>query len=255
MGKHHAVVQMVKALGNLDINKEEIKMCGFFSFDSDGFGKTYYFDWVERKKLLTSNPKKYKPDSHTSIASFFNLKEDKLNKYEYNPLLKEFKVDQVNGPDDYTQAERWVRGLDFKKIVKPLIIKPIINPLKIKPLRKISLTDKSNLEKWASVVDSVGDSVLDSIEASVGDSVLDSIEASVGDSVWYSIEASVWDSIGVSIWDSMEVYLSSFFEVKYKHDFSSCINLLDRGFVPSFDGKTWRLHQGGKAKIVYEMVI
>jgi len=34
--------------------------------------------------------------------------------------------------------------------------------------------------------------------------------------------------------------------------YQSCIDLWHRGFVPSFDGKIWRLHQGRDAKIIYE---
>jgi hypothetical protein len=30
--------------------------------------------------------------------------------------------------------------------------------------------------------------------------------------------------------------------------------LWESGFVPSFDGKTWRLHAGKNAKIVYEAI-
>ena len=37
-------------------------------------------------------------------------------------------------------------------------------------------------------------------------------------------------------------------------DFSFCgVKLWNRGLVPSFDGKIWRLHAGKKAKIVFEI--
>lgn len=47
-------------------------------------------------------------------------------------------------------------------------------------------------------------------------------------------------------------YISSFFDIKYKHDFSSCIKLWERGLVPSFDGKIWRLHGYPNGKILWE---
>jgi len=60
--------------------------------------------------------------------------------------------------------------------------------------------------------------------------------------------ASVWDSV----WASVRAYVSSLFpnirEWKYiNHEvgvnpFQSCIDLWKSGFVPSFDGKVWRLH-------------
>jgi hypothetical protein len=48
-------------------------------------------------------------------------------------------------------------------------------------------------------------------------------------------------------------------EWKYiKHEpgiypYQSVVDLWKRGFVPSFDGTTWRLHQGKDMKVVYEM--
>lgn len=56
----------------------------------------------------------------------------------------------------------------------------------------------------------------------------------------------------ISIYHAMRAYFSSFFDVKYKNDYSSLIRLWKKGLVPSFDGKTWRLHSGEKAEIVWE---
>ena len=73
-------------------------MCRFFSMCSDGNGNPIYFDWKLRKQILDGTIKTVEsPDSHTSIATYFGHKgekEDKLNKYEYNPFTKEFTVDQ-----------------------------------------------------------------------------------------------------------------------------------------------------------------
>jgi len=55
--------------------------------------------------------------------------------------------------------------------------------------------------------------------------------------------------------------MSSFFNLpnwKYinheegENPFQPCIDLWERGLVPSFDGKTWRLH-GYKGKVVKEI--
>jgi hypothetical protein len=59
---------------------------------------------------------------------------------------------------------------------------------------------------------------------------------------------SVWDSVRDSVW----AYTSSFFSIPYKHDYSSLTKLWDMGLVPSYDGKTWRLHGGAKAKVLWE---
>ena len=111
-----------------------------------------------------------------------------------------------------------------------------INPFQITPPPKISKKHIKLLRKWASVWDSVGDSVW----ASVGDSV--------GDSVW--------------------VYFSSFFLLprsswkytdKIKRDtnnpFQPAIDLWEMGIVPSFDGEKWRLHGGKDGKVLWEGVI
>ena len=201
-------------------------MCQFFSFCTDEYGKKYYFDWEYRKKHLKDDP--CPNDSHTGIAKEFNKIEDKLNKFEYNPLTKEFMVDQINCVDNRIQAEAWVKKLDFGLIVPQLIIKPIVNPLLLSKVTKVTKEQIKLLKNWSSVRDSVW--------------------GSVRDSVWDSVRNSVWDSV----WDSVLAYISSFFDIKYKYGFSSAIQLWESGLIPSFDGKTWRLHSGEKADIIYE---
>jgi hypothetical protein len=223
-------------------------MCDFFSFISDPVQhKYYYFDWATRKY----SPQK--KDSHSEIAKAFGLTNDAVNFYEYNPLTKEFTVDGIHGEDDSQQAETWVNNIDFKMIVEPLIIKPIVNPFLLPEHTEITHDDIIQLKKWTSVWASVGASVRASVQASVGASVWASVGASVQTSVVTSVRDSVgafvWDSVWASVWD----YSSSFFGIKYDYDFSSCIKLWESGIVPSFDGKTWRLHTGKNAKIVFEI--
>ncbi len=214
------------------------------SFVTDGGTNRYYFNDKLRTELKGSN---LNFDSHSSICKHFELKEDNCNKYEYNPLTQEFTVDQVNNKkDDRVLAEKWVRKLDFKTVVKELVIKPIVHPFQIDP-PEITEVHIELLKKWASVRDSVWDSVRDSVWDSVWASVWDSVGDSVGDSVWDSVGDSVWDSV----WDSVEAYNSSFFIIqswKYTdatggiNPFQPCIDLWNVGIVPSFDGKIWRLH-------------
>jgi hypothetical protein len=211
-------------------------MCNFFSFitNPDEYpGKRFYFDWEYRKNHLQNDGH----DSHSTIARYYKLNEDECNKYEFDPLTKVFIVDQINNVNnDRVQAEDWVNSIDFRKIVEPLVIKPIINPLLL-PKRTVTELDIVLLKQWASV----GASVWASVGASVGDSVRASVGASVG--------ASVWDSV----WDSVWAYTGSFFNATYRYDISSANRLWESGLVPSFDGTTWRLHSGKKAKIVFEI--
>jgi hypothetical protein len=209
-------------------------VCQFFSCVSDGRGTVYYFDWRERQKFLKGELKGVEsPDSHTSIADYYGFKadaEDRMNKYEYNPLTGKFAIDHMGSDDDSLQVKRMLETWNWKHVVKPLVVKPIINPL-TDIHRKLSRPTKAEIElldRWASVRDSV--------------------RASVGASVWDSVKASVW----ASVWASVGAYTCSFFDIRYEYDLSPVIKLWEHGLVPSFDGETWRLHAGPKAEIVYE---
>ena len=232
-------------------------MCKFFSLVSDGKGKPYYFDWELRKKVLSRELKDYEPDSHTSIATYFGFKaekEDKLNKYEYSPFLEKFEVDQINTKDDSAKIEKFCKRLDFKKIIEPMTIKKIIHPFR--DIEAVEVTDEDLIRlKEAS---SVWDSVRDGVGASVWASVRDGVWASVRDSVGNSVGNSVWDSVGASVW----AQIGSMFDIpKWKYcekvtvkgyPFQSYVDLWNKGLVPSFDGKVWRLHGGKYVKVLWE---
>jgi len=207
-------------------------MCQFFSFVTDPVNhpaEYYYFDWEYRKANLGEGG----ADSHSHICSHFKLNEDRCNKYEYNPLTKMFTVDQINSErDDSEAAEKWANRLNFKEIVEPMIVKPVVNPFKLPKVEKPTDEQIRWLKDW------------DSVGASVWASVWDSVGDSVGASVW-DVD---WDATRVSVW----AYFSSFFAIEYKFDFSSAVKLWEAGLVPSFDDKTWRLHSGTNADIVYE---
>jgi len=253
-------------------------MCQFFSFVSDGNGKYFYSDWDARREYR-SGKKTGLADSHTSIAHYAGYSgaaEDKLNKYEYNPITKCFRVDQINAKNDQGAAKDFCEALDFSTIVPALRIKPITNPLKLNR-KRVTKKDVALLKKWASVWasvwdsvwDSVGASVRDSVRASVWDSVRASVWASVWDSVWdsvgASVGASVWDSVRdsvrASVWDSVRAYTGSFFVLpKWEHikhrkgqyPFQCVVDLWENGLVPSFDGKVWRLHGGKDATVLWQ---
>jgi len=69
------------------------------------------------------------------------------------------------------------------------------------------------------------------------------------------VGASVWDLVGASVWDLVGAYASTFVDIKYNHDFTSINKLWERGIVPSYDGKIWRLHTGMKADIIMQGTI
>ena len=71
-----------------------------------------------------------------------------------------------------------------------------------------------------------------------------------------------WDSVGDSVWDSVGAYIGSFFRIpvwkyvkhpKGKYPYQPLVTLWNAGLVPSFDGTTWRLHGGKKAKVLFSI--
>jgi hypothetical protein len=201
-----------------------------------------------------------------------------------------FRLDERATPEWWSPAyqvfaeearEKW-----YSELEKMLNKKQIINPLKdVQPPKKITKKHIMLLKKWhsvwQSVEHSVGQSVWQSVEHSVGQSVgqsawqsvWQSVEHSVGQSVgqpvWHSVGQSVgqsaWHSVWQSVWQSVYAYCGSFFNLPCKswkytgnikckgYPFQPCVDLWDMGLVPSFDGKTWRLHGGPKADVLFEI--
>jgi len=199
-------------------------------------------------------------DSHASIAKLWSIDEDKCNKYEFNPLTRELKLDMQNlsfNDKELINIDELLE--EVKEAVPELIIKPIIDPFKdIKFEGEVTDEMIGLVKEWSkvrnSIDDSVDNSVYNSIDSFMDDSIYDSIWDSVrdfaGDSVLDSLGCSGWDSIrdsvNDSIWNStidfVDAYFSSFFNIAYPYDFSPAIKLWEMGLVPSFDGKKWRLH-------------
>jgi len=238
-------------------------MCNFFGFVTAGDGKPMYFDAELRRRIDSGdlNSRSYYPDSHTSIAHYYGYRggrEDDLNKYEYNPFTKTLTVDHRGAANDRDAVLEFCKALDFKTIVPELILKPVINPFEIVPTE---ITDKHKrlLQQWASVRDSVWDSMRNLAGALVGASVwatvCDSVGDSVCDSVCDSVRATVWTSVWTSVCDSVYAYVGTFLDCpqwRGAYPYQCAVDLWHEGLVPSFDGETWRLHGGPKAAVLYE---
>ena len=252
-------------------------MCNWFSCVSDGEGYMYSFNEEHRQAIydgkelackVGANPIRARGglDSHSALCSFYGLDCDKVNKYEFRPLDRHFKIDQINTTDDSKQIKRKLQRLDYRKLAPPeLIFKPIIHPFKLNR-KRVTHADLILLKKWESVensvLGSVGNSVRNSVRDSVNDSVGNSVGTSVRASVWASVWASVNDSVRNSVWASVWAYTGSFFNLpkwKYiKHNegeypFQSAVDLWEKGLVPSFDGKVWRLHGGKDGRVLKEI--
>lgn len=134
----------------------------------------------------------------------------------------------------------------------------------------------AQLEKWTEVRTSVLDLVRQPVDDSLGWSVWDAVMARISQSVGHSIWDAVWDAVeaelpattriasvkatlSISVTNSLWVYVGSLFlpalpgeKQEVMRQFQPCVELWTAGFVPSFDGKIWRLHGGPAAQILYE---
>ena len=178
--------------------------------------------------------------------------------YEVRPVGSRHKpIDGQKSKTETLAVLREITDLDtlfgwrYSEAINP------INPLKINR-GPVTPAEIDLLHQWASVANSVGDSIGDSL----GDSLGDSIGASVANSIWNSVANSIWNSIWNSIRNSVWAYIGSLFPnithwkyVNHTPDvypFQSAADLWRAGLLPSFDGRTWQLHAGLDAAIVYE---
>jgi len=170
-------------------------------------------------------------------------------RYEEITIIRELTEDEIKTGLLACEEKEGYKVYEACYPIHPFVIEPI-------PLEDA----KKLLQEWKKVVTSVRNSVGASVWDSVGDSVRASVLDSVRDSVWGSVGDSVRTSVRNSVWDSVMAYTSSLFPniKKWKYvnhedgvnPFQSCIDLWKGGYVPSFDGKTWRLHT--KAGVVWE---
>jgi len=197
-------------------------------------------------------------------------------RYENIKFVREVSYDEIK---ELAFAKEKKLGYKLSQIIFP------INPFgMIKRTKGIPHGQMHELLiKWSTIRISIWQAIEATIEATIGTSVWDTAWDSAWDSVGISIRNTVRDSIwntawdtardsrwntarafiDVSIWDSIGAYISSLFlqikTWKYiktepgRNPFQSCIDLWNNGYVPSFDGKIWRLHTGEDANIVFEL--
>ena len=149
-------------------------------------------------------------------------------RWEHQKFIKEISLEQIK---QLVKNESEKMEWNYYNMLFPY------NPLLIRT--EVTREHIKLLKKWASVRDSVWASV------------------------WASVRASVWASVRASVGASVRAYISSGFpniekweHIKHKkgvNPFQSCIDLWNDNLVPSFDGKTWRLHSGEKAEIVFKI--
>jgi len=228
--------------------------------------------------VIVKGPKAYwlaKSDSHEEIIRSVGLYESpqtNIVRTEIAPPNRDlslpldqwvYRVDQPNTPDwyDAESCERecrlaladWAKvklaGWKVHEAFHP------INPLLLKAKRIPKKQLLKLLQSWTSVRDSVFESTRDSMFESVRVSVFDPVRESVFDSVFESAWTSVRDSVRDSVWTyagglfpNIKVWKCA--ETLGPDPWRPLLILWYAGYVPSFDGKTWRLHAGKGAKVV-----
>ena len=222
--------------GNFDTSDKECSN-GFYAVDFNGI--VYALNRSGRKHSV------FEVEVGGRSKEFNQFK----RRYEEITILRELAEDEIKEGLLACEEKEGYRVCEACYPVHPFEV----NPMPLEDAKKL-------LEEWKKVRGSDRYSVWNSVWDSVKVSVWDSVWASVWDSVWDSVRASVRASVWDSVWDSARAYISSLFtnieQRKYvKHEagvnpFQSGINLWKGGYVPSFDGKTWRLHT--KDGIVWE---
>lgn len=190
------------------------------------------------------------------------------------------------------KAAAWKAFEEWKKTVYQFDYMAVLNPFDPAKAEKHEPTEEDILllKEWASVWEAVrnsGSSIGSSVKASGRDSVgacvwgsteqsveavfralhvdcpgavvCQGIEASLGT----SLETSLKDTIGDSVGDGLGALVGSYFPNIKKwqyyegeiegYPYQAAAELWNRGFIPSFDGRIWRLSSGKEASVVFEI--
>jgi hypothetical protein len=204
-------------------------------------------------------------DNECSFGFYATDVEGIIYSYNYKKNSVVFEV-EVSGEhkifNEYKQrfsTQKFIREIpleELKELIKNQSDKMSWNyydavfPIDVRNVNKdnIAVTNEviMLLKEWDSVRDSVKDSVWNSVENSVG--------YSVRNSVWNSIWNPVWGSVRSSVRSFVSAYTGSLFpNITKWEDINSGAKLWKKGFIPSFDGNIWRLHQGRDMEVVFEI--
>lgn len=151
-----------------------------------------------------------------------------------------------------------------------------LDPLQVPPADRIPLSEAIELmhqwisgwkpiapgaSPWTTVGESItaslwephGDFIVENVWSSALESISVTLVGGVADKLGRFFEDAVHDVVFASIHKCTISYLTTFFtRIPDLGVFHSGAHLWRGGFVPSFDNKTWRLHTGELAEVVWE---
>lgn len=90
-------------------------MCKTVSFCLNDKGDIFYFNKEKREKLAKEHLEGEEPDSHSTIAHYFNINVDKVDKFEIDFHKMKVVVDQINtdrGDENLAKLQRFVNRKD-----------------------------------------------------------------------------------------------------------------------------------------------
>lgn len=157
-----------------------------------------------------------------------------------------------------------IRGYNIEEALYPVDPRKIdaeLDPKVLDLLLQWSLP-KHSTQGGLSILNSIGGSIGDSFGDSVRHSAYTSVMTSVGE-VRSVVECTLGEPVGDSAWSAVMAYISTLFPSidtwegtqAGENPFRPGGDLWRRGFVPSYDGTTWRLHAGAEMNVVWEGVI
>ena len=186
-------------------------------------------------------------DSHNDIFSHFKLKDDAVGRFQMVEVTLDNGYLHPEGkwtlrfdnnsekPFDWWKASHEKHCMDALRLWKKEVYSKInlkdarnpIHPFKLPPVKNVTGRHIKLLVEWGSGWGSVRDSAWGSVRDSVRD--------------------SVWTYAG-GLFPNIKVWKCA--ETLGPDPWRPLLILWYAGYVPSFDGKTWRLHAGKGAKVV-----
>lgn len=199
-----------------------------------------------------------------------------------------YKVDQDKLPNWYDDekgkaaAMRWLsewaavklNGWKVKEAFNPF------NPLLVEDRCLPEDELRRLVAEWVKAQNSIsylrGSAAWSSVSATIvdcfGESILEEVRSSVWWKVWHGVEVKVINktpcgssssTAAMSFGAAFNVYVASLFpglqwagtEAIGPDPWRPMLTLLDAGYIPVFDGATWRLHKGRKADVVMELTL
>jgi hypothetical protein len=111
------------------------------------------------------------------------------------------------------------------------------------------------------IEDAVGDGVITEVRLGVVERIWDDLSDKIRDRLEGQLAARSWNKVRDYLGDCLLAYIGGLFpNIKNRYGekklganpWRPLLTLWYAGYVPSFDGKTWRLHAGKKAEVVFQ---